>query len=586
MEKSSSIQTRVNIGNPNSNNLYRIKCIEVSKPRRSSILNHLNRLVIIFIIIISFTFNNGLIASEPEPSIPKRGMYIPDGDLLIENIQNNGDDPNLSPYAVDLFSYCFNHNFSYVILYGMFDNYIDSQSQLEPLISNDLYVYAIRKFIEECHLRNIKVGIRVGNNYNNFTTSEFYFKENWWHCEMQESPIDPSDVNPESTDYEVVELSEILKQGLRIADFCYNAECEARNTCPNIEDQSTVESNQRFDYISVEYEYWNSATFGNFNNDPSPFTNSRTFKAWNQYKKISTALSVIRSQMCNTILIETELKLEKIPFEETPPNSPIPFFVNNCAEIDEQAEFIDNRYDRILLVSYNKNPERLFPHNDAGWFWFARTDRPNTEIWPLFHAGAEALYKHHVFGTTHGNGMYSDDYLGDFYLNGGTLADAEDVYHEAWSNAHISCNYECEYCNTNFISLPFPVDQCDYWMGDSNLGGFMYYDYFALFDASAIGGHEFGRFSAEKSENNGSDFQFSFFPNPTFNVLNIKTETDITKSLVVFQLIDVTGRIVLNQKIKNTLSHIDTGLITNGVYRGRISINGIEKESKPIVICR
>lgn len=64
------------------------------------------------------------------------------------------------------------------------------------------------------------------------------------------------------------------------------------------------------------------------------------------------------------------------------------------------------------------------------------------------------------------------------------------------------------------------------------------------------------------SENSNS-VKFDLFPNPVYQLLNVKTEANIDDD---FQIFDDLGRIVSSGKINGGEAQIDLSLIAQGVY--------------------
>lgn len=175
--------------------------------------------------------------------------------------------------------------------------------------------------------------------------------------------------------------------------------------------------------------------------------------------------------------------------------------------------------------------------------------------------------------------------MGYFYENGGTLADAENIYYEDWSNAHITCYHECEYCYTNLNPLPYPLDQCDYWMGDSHLGGFMYFDYFALYDAHPTLGHEFYRKKAD-TPSSPNLFAISYFPNPVSSILTVSISDELVDRDVVICLFDVLGRNVFSKKLNGIKCNFNFSEIGNGLYSALLYVDHEMKNKTTLMITK
>ena len=79
--------------------------------------------------------------------------------------------------------------------------------------------------------------------------------------------------------------------------------------------------------------------------------------------------------------------------------------------------------------------------------------------------------------------------------------------------------------------------------------------------------------------NNFSENDFSVYPNPTKNILNIsaKNNANTFKNIVVY---DVVGKAILTQKANTPSTTIDLSNFAKGVYFVKVSGNGFEKMVK------
>lgn len=83
---------------------------------------------------------------------------------------------------------------------------------------------------------------------------------------------------------------------------------------------------------------------------------------------------------------------------------------------------------------------------------------------------------------------------------------------------------------------------------------------------------------------NSSDFNVSFFPNPTKDTLNINLGS-ITETNYTFSLIDINGKEVLNETIKNAklIESIPVSNLSKGIYLGVLNV-GEKRITKKVVI--
>src|SRR5690606_28457463 len=125
------------------------------------------------------------------------------------------------------------------------------------------------------------------------------------------------------------------------------------------------------------------------------------------------------------------------------------------------------KVDRIRVVDYHRNVNALFGYSCSNLHWLGDpSTMKRTEVWPLFSAETIALTKN-CFGNS--TGVAWGDFLGDFLLAGGTMADIENHWYNDLNNAGSS---SCSNCNCNFSN------------GDNHIGGFMWFTSSILFTNS------------------------------------------------------------------------------------------------------
>jgi hypothetical protein len=69
-----------------------------------------------------------------------------------------------------------------------------------------------------------------------------------------------------------------------------------------------------------------------------------------------------------------------------------------------------------------------------------------------------------------------------------------------------------------------------------------------------------------------AEYGISVFPNPNNGVFNIQIENS-NYSIATFQIIDITGKVILMDKIDEKRKYIDLSSISNGLYMLRINID-------------
>lgn len=103
---------------------------------------------------------------------------------------------------------------------------------------------------------------------------------------------------------------------------------------------------------------------------------------------------------------------------------------------------------------------------------------------------------------------------------------------------------------------------------------------------AAVGGmlHFSGASTALSNEEFNSDFQVSFFPNPTKDSLNINMGNLKEKSCL-FTLIDINGKVVLEKNIENTtlIEKVNIEMIPNGIYLATL-LSGDKKITRKVVL--
>ncbi len=243
---------------------------------------------------------NNLFASIPTapPAGYLRGMYVSCGNELIIELHANADsydslDPKLTPKLSKLIKYC-NENFiNYIAVYSLGKSV---NSSGDPIVGNMTYFSATKRFLQVMHDNGIDVGIVITNKeflethntYGTFITSPFFMESPTlpWDttCSIlaknnpansiytatspPDSLINPTLSCEDYGCYSTFELSEMLKQTMRVLQYSYWVrDSTIANGCVGCtwrsSNTSTVPdlSKYLFDYMSLEFEYWDSTTF-------------------------------------------------------------------------------------------------------------------------------------------------------------------------------------------------------------------------------------------------------------------------------------------------------------------------------------
>lgn len=342
-------------------------------------------------------------------------------------ISNNTYDDNANgatPKTREMFHYAVDNYFTYIAIYSLAKANPNNPTDHDPLIGNSAYAPAIRSFLAAAHSKGIKVGFVVvssqaidGNNvpngssagYMNYVTSDFYydfsadFLPN--NCTYYATKLangnevsyaakgdfpDSIKINPDSMDYFNVNRSEMIKQALRLLKYSYDTkiwhssipviegddddpipidEIGDRYSNTNIVNTASKVpplANYLFDYISLEYEFWDNNEYNKFDVAHGCTQNcgvngiiSPNRLAWNTFTDVSDAIFFVYKKMCSNI--NTELEFRLVPPNITA-NGNIPnydlsegIFDPNWGEIppsEAQVAFITKYYNRLLLTDY------------------------------------------------------------------------------------------------------------------------------------------------------------------------------------------------------------------------------------------
>ena len=90
-------------------------------------------------------------------------------------------------------------------------------------------------------------------------------------------------------------------------------------------------------------------------------------------------------------------------------------------------------------------------------------------------------------------------------------------------------------------------------------------------------------FTVSITENNNISLSYSVYPNPTASTVNLKVENQNLENLS-FQLFDINGKQLMNEKITSNETSITMGSFANGNYLLKVSDNN--KELKTIKIIK
>lgn len=494
---------------------------------------------------------------SPVSNLPQwRGMYVSCGDELIQEIYQNGNQYDTTGHTAktqELFDYATQNYFKYLAVYSLTKKF-KVGNVYHTIIGDSTYWDALREFLKVAHQKGIEIGMVVTNkdfldpvtslpNYS-FTNSPFYynFSNTMGPCGYDTSEvfafaqsninttyINPdvvSEVDPDSEtfnidefliQYPMLERAEMLKGILRLMQYTYSTKQWLYNTndCADCSDEQYAENalpplgTYAFDYISVEYEYWNSGTFDNFTDKLTSPEKTKQKKCWDNFIALTQMAFFAERMMCGQIKTELELVLEGPRYE---PNYSYPInqwdtAAGNVPWASEQAAFIGKYYNRILLTDYRPTYNRNSPLSLIRKVGAAMTKFHNnpsslaakTEIIPLFSAASQDEKKH-CFGSelldVNGDTMYWGNNFFGPYLNSSispTYASPNPHRTDSLVFFEWEFNYQSDLANNSIFLCDFcneydldTLTTCLFETDNNYVGAFMWYNYSTLNNPTSV----------------------------------------------------------------------------------------------------
>jgi len=83
-------------------------------------------------------------------------------------------------------------------------------------------------------------------------------------------------------------------------------------------------------------------------------------------------------------------------------------------------------------------------------------------------------------------------------------------------------------------------------------------------------------------ENNNISLSYSVYPNPTTSTINLKVE-NLSLDNLSFQLFDISGKLLINQKINSLETSIQMGSFANANYFLKVTDNSKEVQTFKII---
>lgn len=372
-------------------------------------------------------------------------------------------------------------------------------------------------------------------------------------------------------------------------------------------------SNYLFDFISLEYEFWDDNEYNKFTSIANIITKERL--AWNTFTEVSDAIFFVYKKMCSYINTELEFRLVAQELDGAIPNydSAEGFFDPNWGNIpptEVQVAFVTKYYNRVLLSCYkNGTPTSVNNNstNDGGII--SKTDVAQTIfaqnqgtvgsnrnlIVPLFSAEGFGFPRHEfgdavsspatsqlffgellkltppdatlsLLNTSHP--LYSDPNAawggwGDNIYTPNTLAYFEHEFmmqtHEAVLTGRICQNCESYSDPLNPSGIPCPFSNTN-----NKIAGYMWFKYEFL-NNPFRSPNEFHRLASNSNDSTIGEFMNVSY-NQTDSRLKIDIDEGITSQNMILSIFDINGKNVFKQSIPNKSNSIYLGNLLTGIY--------------------
>ncbi|MBL0047990.1 MAG: T9SS type A sorting domain-containing protein [Bacteroidetes bacterium] len=555
-----------------------------------------------------------------------RGMYVSCGDELILELFRNANvydstDCGKTPKMCGLIEFCNTRYINYVAVYSLGKKYTTGDPN--PIVGNFVFFDAVKRFLQVMHDNGIKVGIVISNkeflesqtNFGTFVTSDFFWEEPtlpWDSTCISLGKGAPNSIASGSfPDYGYLnpgpsctieecpapyELAEMLKQVLRVYQYSYWVrDSTIANGCVGCTSRTSTVApaspKYLFDYMSLEYEYWDYSTYKNA--DSTGITGKKG--GWNAFFQISQAMIYVYGHMCNAMKMELEWRLA--PADEDAnrsyPANPGDLAAENMLPISMQAQYIARAFNRVLMSDYRAWDDLDYPKmiNKTGNIHTKLADWPNDlnendrhKLMPLFSAATIGEYKQ-CFDTLKFNtevppdtSEWGDDFFGKGLANGMTMFEFENLYMEQLEssitdNKRFSNNWE--YKNTGST-----LDTIDTLRQD--IAGFMWFNYSTLKnvwrDTVAYNRQSQNQLPAEL-------FLAQIYFNPNTAILSVKTADYEKSEAANLQLFNTEGKEVLKAKINSGRQNLSLSYLPAGAYLCRVN-NGHASSNKKITIIK
>ncbi len=596
----------------------------------------------VYSILSSSVFAQG----TPPAASKQRGMYVSCGDVLIEEILSNGntyDSLGHTPATQELFEYAHENYFNYIAVYSL----AKKMNGGATLIGDSTYWDALREFLKTAHSKGIQVGMVVTNKdfldpttqapTTTFFTSPFYYnlQQPLYTCGYD--TIDPLDfsvigtdginalINPAAasifeyepaeteallpTVYPELEQAEMCKSIMQLLKYSFQTKQwhYQNHNCANCNEEEFAElqapplAEHLFDFISIEYEYWDDDVYEKFIGVGASYKTEHK-KAWDNFVVLTKSAFYAQKMMCGTLKTELELKLIGLPFDNsfTTPIHPWDTAAGNIPIPSVQAAFMGKYYNRILLSDYKKN--YAFPNMislvGAGMKWLSDNPSsltPKTEIMPIFSASLQGEEKHcfgsYLLDSLNNPVEWPDDFFG-FWLQNATATNTPGInmyndnelrFFEA--EFLIQCDsakrsgFQCNHCQEDDGANV----QCTFSITNDTIIGYMWYNYSTLNNTTTGSfAHQYHRKASSTTA------QTTPTKNPIIAFSNEEKKIGIYKgrreNFYQVKIYSNNGSLLISKDLKNEIEFLSVSNLPAGIYFVQLLSTGFSETKKITVI--
>jgi hypothetical protein len=522
----------------------------------------------LLILLLAIAINVSAFAqvSNGPPANFDRGMYVDCANTIIQDLAalNTTSRNNLVAYALS-------RHISYMALYGLdlSPNPILRDATLQPVLSD---------FIDYCklHIPGVEIGMVISSK--SYPKSIEYYNygspSGFWPCayynndvaRMINTTLNP----PEKAHKDTKVLAEMARTCFDVK-FYNDGGGDLAAGFPISQRIFLQPHSGKFDWISIEYEYWHTASW-----DPD-FLPSPNYTIEKSYRNYLELLEVAKLVSCGTgyrLRVESELSLIDYSHCQFPPdNDPahVGYVVGPMPTGQIQADNIDYQLARILLVDYTKNSGDLFNFKCHNYYFLGNPSTDifgsrSTRIWPLFSVEFPNIGQVRCSGSTTDGcaaflGLFlqpttqSVTYTCD--VNTYTVSDGGNDFNKAeqlWIDQKNSAT-SCTHCGGTDYNANADFVQ---FVNNNTYDGFMWFTY------SLMTQMNYHRLQGKNNGNvNGADY--FIFPNPSNTGMVTLSSIGVKSKINVY---DSFGKLILKKDISENQREInlDFSNVSNGIY--------------------